>query len=59
MFNETFFSGDLGGNFVIIKKKSGEEVNLHAYFDSGAFFFTPTDDFLTRPLNISGRTKIY
>jgi hypothetical protein len=55
-FNETFPKGDLGGNMMKIALQNGTLVNLHAFWDAGAFRIHPSDDFLVRPLNDSART---
>ena len=39
--------------FLTLKKLDGTKVNLHAYWDAGAFVLQPNDDFLVRPLNSS------
>lgn len=36
MYNETFPTGDLGGNFIKINTRNSGELNLHAFFDSMA-----------------------
>jgi hypothetical protein len=52
-FNETFPKGDLGGNLMKVVLQNGTTVNLHAYWDAGAFRIHPTNEFLVRPLNKS------
>jgi hypothetical protein len=49
MFNYTYPKGDLGGNYIKISKPDGSEVNLHAFWDAGAFIFE--NDILVRPFN--------
>ena len=34
MFNETYKTGDLGGNLIKVKLINGSSINLHAFFDA-------------------------
>lgn len=56
MYNLSYPTGDLGGNVQSIYTIEGKRVKLHAYFDAGAFYIQPVDDFLDRPLNASSLT---
>lgn len=40
------------------KKPDGTRINLHAYWDAGAFVLQPNDDLLVRPLNESSITYL-
>lgn len=37
LFNETYKSGDRGGNSLNVIRTNGEETNLHSFWDNGAF----------------------
>jgi len=53
MYNLTYPTGDLGGNIETIYTVDKKKSKLHSYFDAGAYYIQPEDDFLERPLNAS------
>jgi len=57
MFNETYKTGDLGGNLIHITTISGADINLHSYFDSIAEE-QDTKIPIVRPLSPEDRKKI-
>ena len=49
-YNSTYTNGDRGGNLIKIYLMNGEQSELHAYLDSGAFLLGD-DKILTRPFD--------
>lgn len=58
LFNETYPSGDRGGNSLKITLLNGSANNLHSFWDSGAFRIQNDSWFLIRPLNSQNLTAI-
>jgi hypothetical protein len=57
MYNNTYKTGDLGGNLIHILTPNGTDMNLHAYFDSIALDQDPVNR-IERPLNDTFRVTI-
>ena len=58
LFNETFPTGDRGGNSLKITLLNGTQQNLHSFWDSGAFQVQNDSWFLVRPLNLQNITAL-
>lgn len=58
MFNETFPSGDRGGNSIKIVLLNGTTQNLHAFWDAGAFKVQNDSWFINRPMDIQNITAL-
>ncbi len=58
LFNQTFPSGDRGGNSIKIKLINQTSQNLHAFWDAGAFVVQNDTWSLTRPLNLQNLTAL-
>lgn len=58
LFNETYPSGDRGGNSLKIVLLNGTVNNLHSFWDSGAFRIQNDSWYLIRPLNAQNLTAI-
>ncbi|CAK64822.1 unnamed protein product (macronuclear) [Paramecium tetraurelia] len=52
-WNSSYPNGDQGGNFMKVQLENGTLVNLHSFWDAGAFAFSPNNSFLVRPLSQS------
>lgn len=57
MYNESFKTGDMGGNLVKIETQKYGEMNLHAFLDSMGGIQKP-DDRPVRPLTEEGKVYI-
>lgn len=58
MYNETFPSGDRGGNSLKIVLLNGTTQNLHAFWDSGAFRVQNDNWFINRPMDLQNTTAL-
>lgn len=58
LFNETYPSGDRGGNSLKIKLLDNTDQNLHSFWDSGAFRIQNDSWFLVRPLDLKNTTAL-
>ena len=59
MFNNSFKTGDLGGNLIKVLILNGSTMNLHAYFDSIALDQdADPNNRIHRPLNDSFRAYL-
>lgn len=58
LFNETFPSGDRGGNSLKITLLNGTVQNLHSFWDSGAFRIQNDSWFMVRPLSLQNMTAL-
>lgn len=58
LFNETYPSGDRGGNSLKIVLLNGTVNNLHSFWDAGAFRIQNDSWYLIRPLNAQNLTAI-
>ncbi|CAD8206662.1 unnamed protein product [Paramecium octaurelia] len=50
-WNVSYPTGDQGGNLMKIQIENGTFVNLHSFWDAGAFAFVSNSTFLSRPLS--------
>lgn len=58
LYNETYPSGDRGGNSLNITLLDSGKSNLHSFWDSGAFKIQNDSWYLVRPLDLSNQTAI-
>lgn len=58
LFNETYPSGDRGGNSLKITLLNGTAQNLHSFWDSGAFRIQNDSWFMVRPLSLQNMTAL-
>lgn len=58
LFNETYPSGDRGGNSLKIVLMNGTLNNLHSFWDSGAFRLQNDSWFMVRPLSLQNTTAL-
>jgi len=58
MYNETFPSGDRGGNSLHVVLLNGTTQNLHAFWDSGAFRVQNDSWFINRPMDLQNTTAL-
>jgi hypothetical protein len=58
LYNQTFPSGDRGGNSLKITLMNGTSQNLHSFWDSGAFRVQNDSWFIVRPMNLQNTTAL-
>ena len=58
LFNETYKTGDRGGNSLSIQLENNTKTNLHSYWDAGANRVQNDTWFLVRPLDSQNLTAI-
>lgn len=58
LYNETYPTGDRGGNSIKIELQNKTEQNLHSFWDSGAFKIQNDTWFLVRPLDLANQTAL-
>ncbi len=58
LFNQTYPSGDRGGNSLKMTLLNGTIKDLHSFWDSGAFRIQNDSWFMVRPLSLQNTTAL-
>lgn len=58
LFNETFKSGDRGGNSLTIYLQDGSKTNLHSFWDAGGMRVQNNSWQMVRPLNSQNQSVL-
>lgn len=58
LYNETYPSGDVGGNKFTIKLSNGTSSNFHSFWDAGGYMIQNSSFYVNRPLNLQNQTVL-